>query len=57
MTVKELIECLKCCQEDAPIYVATPDRTDDYFLDAVRIESAKRGKGTEIFLALLNRSK
>lgn len=50
MTVKELIECLKHCQCDADVYVASPDRTDDYFLDAVRIESDNREEGTIIFL-------
>ena len=50
MTVKELIEALQWCQEDADVYVATPDRKDDYFLDTVRIESDNREEGTVIFL-------
>lgn len=52
MTVKELIECLELCQDNADVYVATPDRKDDYFLDAVRIEADghRRGTGTIIFL-------
>ena len=50
MTVKELIKCLEFCQDNAPVYVATPDKSDDYFLDAVRIESDKRDEGTVIFL-------
>lgn len=52
MTVKELIERLMMCQNDAPVYVATPDRTDDYFLDGVRVESEGQGRspGTIIFL-------
>ena len=50
MTVRELIECLKMCQDDADVYVATPDKEDDYFLDGVRIESDSRDIGTIIFL-------
>lgn len=52
MTVKELIKCLECCQQDADVYVATPDRNDDYFLDGVRIESEGKGRspGTIVFL-------
>ena len=50
MTVKELIDYLKHCQDDADVYVTTPDRKDDYFLDAVRIETDARSIGTVIFL-------
>jgi hypothetical protein len=52
MTVKELIECLELCQDDADVYIASPDRKKDYFLDAVRIESEGQGRspGTIIFL-------
>lgn len=50
MTVEELIEYLRCCQDDADVYIATPNRKDDYFLEAVRIESDARSIGTIIFL-------
>lgn len=52
MTVKELIELLQHCQDDADIYVATPNRKNNFFLDAVRIESEGQGRspGTIIFL-------
>lgn len=49
MTVKELIECLECCQDDADVYVASPNRKKDYFLDQVRVESDTH-EGTAIFL-------
>ena len=50
MTVEELIELLEACQSDADIYVVSPDKKDDYFLDAVRTESDPRSTGTVIFL-------
>jgi len=50
MTVKELIELLNMCQDDADVYVASPDKEQDYFLDGVRIEIDHRTKGTMIFL-------
>ena len=50
MTVKELIDCLSYCRDDADIYVATPNKRKDYFLDRVRIESDSRSEGTVIFL-------
>lgn len=50
MEVKELIECLEVCQQDADVYVASPNRSKDYFLDRVRIESNTRTGGTTIFL-------
>jgi len=52
VTVRELIECLELCQDNADVYIASPDRKDDYFLDAVRIESEGQGRspGTIIFL-------
>ena len=40
----------KVLSERCTGYVATPDRTDDYFLDAVRIESDNKEEGTVIFL-------
>jgi hypothetical protein len=50
MTVAELIDCLEMCQGDADVYVASPDGSDDYFLDRVRVESDNHNKGTVIFL-------
>ena len=50
MIVSELIDCLRMCQDNAEVYVASPNRRKDYFLDGVRVESDKRDKGTVIFL-------
>lgn len=50
MTVIELIKALAFCQNDAPVFITSPDKEDDYFLDNIRIESDSPREGTIIFL-------